>query len=148
MKLTEAEIQLFNDSLDRCIADRHFLDRFYERFIGSSPAVAERFADTDMRRQKRALKASLYTAMLAADGNQPALEHLEVLRERHHGLGVADEEYDWWLDCLLVTVRESVGDFDVRLERTWRRVLAVAIRILRGDREPSPDGPGTDGGEG
>ena len=139
MQLTEAEIQLFNDSLDRCIADPHFLDAFYERFVSSSEQVAARFAGTDMRRQKRALKASLYTAMLAADGNEPALEHLQTLRGRHQALGVTAAEYDGWLDCLLATVRQSGGELDVRTERTWRRVLEVAIRILSGAAEPAAE---------
>ena len=137
MLLTEAEIQLFNDSLDRCLADPSFLDAFYERFLGSSEVVAKRFAGTDMRRQKRALRASLYTAMLAADGNEPALAHLLALRERHRVLGIAAEEYDGWLECLLTTVRQHGGEVDVRTERTWRRVLEVAIRTMRGDEPAS-----------
>jgi hemoglobin-like flavoprotein len=132
MKLAEDEIQLFNDSLDRCVANPLFLDVFYDRFVGGSAAVAAKFADTDMRRQKRALKASLYTAMLAADGNEPALSHLEWLRDRHRGLGVAAGDYGYWLDCLLATVRECGGEIDVRTERAWRKVLDVAIRVMTG----------------
>ncbi|MEE8523857.1 MAG: globin [Thermoanaerobaculia bacterium] len=137
MKLAEEEIQLFNDSLDRCIANPSFLDLFYDRFIGGSEAVAAKFADTDMRRQKSALKASLYTAMLAADGNEPALRHLEWLRDRHRGLGVTAGDYGDWLDCLLATVCECGGEFDVRTERVWRKVLEIAIRILTSDPTPA-----------
>ncbi len=130
MKLAEEEIQLFNDTLDRCVANPRFLDAFYDRFVGGSEAVAAKFIDTDMRRQKRALKASLYTAMLAADGNQPAIRHLEWLRDRHRGLGVAAADYDYWLDCLLTTVRECGGEIDIRTERVWRDVLGAAIGIM------------------
>jgi hemoglobin-like flavoprotein len=137
MKLAEAEIQLFNDSLDRCVADPRFLDLFYDRFVGGSEAVAAKFADTDMRRQKRALKASLYTAMLAADGNEPALRHLEWLRDRHRSVGVAAADYGYWLDCLVATVRESGGEIDVRTERVWRKVLDVAIRRMSADPDES-----------
>ena len=131
MRLPEEDIRIFNDSLDRLIADPRSLDMFYDKFIGGSEAVAAKFAQTDMQHQKRALKASLYTAMLAADGNQPAIEHLRGLRRIHRDLDVEPEHYDLWLDCLIDTVRECGGGFDVRIERVWRDVLGVAIEIMR-----------------
>ncbi len=131
MSVAEEQIRIFNDSLDRCVATPRFLDVFYQRFIGGSEAVAAMFAESDMRRQRRMLKASLYTAMLAADGNQPAIEHLEKLHRRHRGLGIEPEHYELWLDCLIASARECGGDFDVRIERAWREVLAVAIRIMQ-----------------
>lgn len=134
MNVSEEEIQIFNDSLDRLCCEPGFLDDFYRRFPGASAAVAASFANTDMRRQKRALKASLYTAMLAADGNRPAIAHLELLRDRHRHLGIVDEHYDLWLDCLVASARECGWELDVRVERAWRKVLAVAVAIKRGRR--------------
>ncbi len=131
MRLPEEDIRIFNDSLDRLIAHPRSLDLFYDRFIGGSKAVAAKFSDTDMQHQKRALKASLYTAMLAADGNQPAIEHLHRLSLIHRDLDVEPEHFDLWLDCLIATVRTCGGGFDVRIERVWRDVLGVAIDIMR-----------------
>ncbi len=131
MRLPEADIRIVNDSLDRLIAHPRSLDLFYEKFIGGSEAVAVKFAAADMQHQKRALKASLYTAMLAADGNQPAIEQLRRLSKIHHELDVEPELYDLWLDCLIDTVHECAGTFDVRIDRVWRDVLAVAINIMR-----------------
>lgn len=131
MDLSEDDIRLFNDSLDRCVADPRFLDVFYDEFIGGSEEVAEKFAGTDMEKQKRLLKASLYTAMLAADGNGPALEHMERLAERHRELAIGPELYDDWLECLLSAVERSGGFIDVRAAEVWRRVLAVAIAVMK-----------------
>ena len=131
MTLSEEQIRIFNDSLDRCIASPRFLRAFYDRFIGGSEEVAAKFRGTDMKRQRRALKASLYTAMLAADGNRPALKQLEWLRDRHHGLEIEDEHYELWQSCLLAAVRECGGDFDVRVEGAWRDVLQVAIGVMK-----------------
>ena len=133
MRLPEEDIRIFNDSLDRYIAHPGSLDDFYSRLIGGSETVAAKFDGVDMTHQKRALRASLYTAMFAADGNQPAIEQLRVLRHRHSDLGIEPEHYDLWLDCLIASVRECAGTFDVRAERVWRAVLAVAIEIMRGD---------------
>ncbi len=131
MRLSEEDVRIFNDSLDRLIAHPGSLDRFYDKFVGGSEDVAARFAGVDMHHQKRALKASLYTAMFAADGNPPAIEQLRRLSRIHRDLGVEPEHYDLWLDCLLATVRECAGTLDVRTERAWRDVLAVAIHIMR-----------------
>ena len=139
MSVPEEQIRIFNDSLDRCVANPRFLDVFYERFIGGSEAVAAMFGETDMRRQKRALKASLYTAMLAADGNRPAIEQLHDLSRRHRERGISPELYDLWLECLIDTVRQCGGAFDVRTERAWRSVLAVAIDIMRDTDDRPPE---------
>jgi hypothetical protein len=43
-ELNERDIELFNDSLERCTSGRRFLDRFYELFVASSTEVAAKFA--------------------------------------------------------------------------------------------------------
>ena len=134
MRPSPDEIRLFNDSVDCCVANPRFMDIFYDRFIGGSEDVAARFADTDMERQKRALKASLYTAMLAADGNGPAIDHLLELSRGHRERAIEAHHYDLWLDCLLATVRECGAPTDVRVEKAWRGVLAFAIELMKTGR--------------
>ncbi len=134
MTLPEEDVRIFNDSLDRLLSNPRSLDIFYDKFIGASEDVAAKFADTDMQPQKRALRASLCTAMLAADGNRPAIEQLRQLGGRHRDLDIGPEHYDLWLDCLIATVRECGGGiFDVRTERVWRAVLQIAIGIMTED---------------
>jgi hemoglobin-like flavoprotein len=130
MTLSEDDIRLFNDSLDCCVGNPRFLDIFYDRFVGSSGEIAEKFTGTNMARQKRALKASLYTAMLAADGNPPAIEHLERLGHHHAALRIKSEHFEQWRECLITAVRESGGMLDVRTPEVWRAVLDVAIRLM------------------
>ena len=136
MKPTENEIRLFNDSLDRCVADARFMDLFYAKFMGSSPVIAAMFSRVDMTRQKRALKASLYTAMLAADGNEPALEHLRRLSESHRERQIDAELYDRWLECLIASARECDAVPDADVAAAWRIVLRAAIDIMIGISEP------------
>ena len=130
MTLPEEDIRIFNDSLDRLLAKERSLDVFYDKFIGGSQDVAAKFAHTDMRHQKRVLRASLYTAMLAADGNQPAIEQLHQLAGKHRAMGIDAELYERWLDCLIATVHDCTGRLDVRTDRAWRSVLQIAIDIM------------------
>ncbi len=40
-------------SYGRCCSKADFWDKFYDFFLKSSPSVAEKFKNTDMKRQKR-----------------------------------------------------------------------------------------------
>lgn len=65
--MRERNAELFNDSYERCMRRPGFIDRFYEILMASSQEVADKFAHTDFRKQKRLLKASLCMLMLTSD---------------------------------------------------------------------------------
>jgi len=123
----------FSESLGRCMADRRFLDRFYELFIGSSPEVAERFRDTDFVRQKRALSSSLYVMVMAMEGGEAACAYLEQIARRHakDELDIRPEFYDVWLDCLIAAAREHDPLFSESTEQAWRAVMRFGIEFMQ-----------------
>jgi hemoglobin-like flavoprotein len=106
MRVDPMTLGVFEPSLARCLAAPRFLDRFYERFLASSPKVREKFAGTDFDRQKQALAASFQTLLAAAREVSPQDEHMRSLAERHSSrdLKIGAELYDNWLDSLLETV--------------------------------------------
>jgi hemoglobin-like flavoprotein len=126
-------LETVEDSLRRCNTDPCFLDRFYERFLGSSPKVREKFAGTDFPRQKRALWASLQLLLVVArDDGQRANPYLDELAARHGAtqMAIGAELYDLWLDSLLATGREVDPDWTPEVEDAWERVMAVGIAYL------------------
>jgi hemoglobin-like flavoprotein len=133
VEVPEEYVELFNDSLDRCNANPAFMDVFYDAFIGGSPEVAAMFAATPMKRQKRLLKASLFTAMLAADDNGPAKEQLRRLAVRHEHLDIRSDLFDFWLESLIAAAKKCGGELDVRTEAAWRAVLGIAIEFVKGE---------------
>jgi hemoglobin-like flavoprotein len=94
--------------------------------------VAEKFADTDFVRQKRAVLASLHLILLAAHDQANPDRYLREVAERHSSaqLSVGAELYDLWLDSLLATVREVDPAFSAEVEQAWEDVMAVGIRYL------------------
>jgi hypothetical protein len=82
--VTPREIELFNDSLERCLSRPGFLDRFYELFLDSSDEVREKFRHTDFQKQKRMLKGSLYMIMAAAEEKPEGFVHLERIARMHN----------------------------------------------------------------
>jgi hemoglobin-like flavoprotein len=126
-------LQVFDDSLRRCSSDARFYDRFYERFLASSPKVREKFSRTDFVRQRRALSASLHLILLVA--HEPAkytARYLDEVAERHSSrdLDIGAELYDLWLDCLLATVREFDPQFSPAVEQAWEDAMGIGIRYL------------------
>jgi len=129
--MRETDVELFNDSLDRCSGRAGFLDRFYELFLASSDEVAEKFERTDFRKQTRMLKASLYIMMMAERPECAA--HMERIAKLHSRteLGIKPELYDQWLDCLLRAVEEFDPSFDMDTKIAWTRILQHGIEFMK-----------------
>jgi hemoglobin-like flavoprotein len=131
--MAERDIELFNDSLERCTGSPGFLDRFYELFMTSSEEVAAKFKHTDFRKQKQALRVSLYKMMLVPEGNAGANAELERLAQLHsrRQLDVRPELYDLWLDRLIQAVREFDPLFSGETEKAWRNVMRPGIEFMK-----------------
>lgn len=131
--MAERDIELFNDSLEQCTGRPGFLDRFYELFMTSSEEVAAKFKHTDFRKQKKALRVSLYKMMLVPEGNAGAYADLERLAQLHsrRQLDVRPELYELWLDRLIQAVREFDPLFSGETEKAWRNVMRPGIEFMK-----------------
>ncbi len=131
--MDERILETFDDSLQRCNAKRGFENRFYEIFLASSPKVAEKFANTDFVRQKRALRASLHTILLAVgDQENGPDKYLRDLAEQHSSreLDIGAELYDYWLDSLLRAVEEYDPEYGPEVKDAWEQVMMVGVSYL------------------
>lgn len=126
-------LEALDRSLERCTSRPGFFDRFYEKFLASSPKVREKFTNTDFVHQKRALKASLQMILLAAeDPEKGPARYLSEIAEQHsaRGLDIGAELYDLWLDSLLETVKECDPEHDPEVSKAWEDVMMVGIHYL------------------
>ena len=142
--MTKDELALFHDSLRRCTSSPDFLERFYDLFVATSPAVAEKFNGTDWLRQKRMLVASFYLMMMAEETGTEGDAHLERIARLHsrRQIGVPPEMYSTWLECLIQAAREHDSLFTEDVERVWRLMMQKGIAFMqkRYDAPPSPAG--------
>ena len=131
--MNEREIELFNDSLERCTGASGFLDRFYELFVASSEEVAQKFKHTDFQKQKRALRISLYMMMQATEGKAEGDTHLKQIATLHSRsqLDIRPELYEIWLDCLIRAVKEFDRSCDGETERAWRNMMRAGIEFMK-----------------
>jgi len=143
LQVPAKELELFNDSLEECLADPGFLSRFYDIFLAKSPQIREKFSATDFRHQTRALKASLMLLVFAVQGLPEGRAHLERIAEIHGPgkLDIPDRHYDLWLESLLQAAAERHRSFSSEMRRAWVAVLTPGIEHMRAHRrklsEPS-----------
>jgi len=94
--------------------------------------VAKKFERTDMRKQARMLKTSLYILMLASEQTE-RVAHLSRLARLHSrsGLDIGPELYDLWLERLLQAVEEFDPKFDAQVDTAWRHLLQPGIDFMK-----------------
>jgi hemoglobin-like flavoprotein len=128
----ERDVELFNDSIERCSCRPDFLHRFYILFLASSDTVAKKFEHTDLGKQAILLKTSLYIMMLASAESE-RIVHLERLAKLHSRaeLDIKPELYDLWLERLVQAVKEFDPMFDPETETAWRHVLQPGIEFMK-----------------
>jgi hemoglobin-like flavoprotein len=128
------EIEIFNDSLARCLRGEQFFQRFYELFLASSAEVRDKFSNTDFGRQRRMLQTSFYVLVeYIALGWPECQAYLERIASSHsrQGRDIRPELYDLWLDCLLRAVQERDEQYSSEVEAAWRYMMGAGIAFLK-----------------
>lgn len=126
----------FRESYDRIAASAseqdEFLDAFYETFIARSGEIAQKFALTDMQRQREMLLQSLQQ-MVEFSVQRKASEALRRTAERHSALQLDIDPglYDTWLDSLVDAVKLFDPRFSEEIELAWRVVLAPGVAYMK-----------------
>lgn len=133
MEMTiERAVEYFEPSLGRCFEAGDFMGAFYERLLGASEVVREKFARTDIDRQKHVLRTSLYLMSRACLGVEEGLEHLASVARTHsrRHLDIAPSLYELWLDTLVATARDHDPEFSESIEAAWRKLLGCGIERM------------------
>lgn len=125
------EVALFRASLARAMAHPDFLDVFYDGFLDSSPAIAEIFAATDMKRLKRKLRSSLDMVSQLINEEPGVAEYFGYLGRVHERIGVSLPLYDFWLKSLMSAVCCCDREYDAVTARAWEAVVGYGIEKIR-----------------
>lgn len=126
------EDSIVSESFGRCILKEDFLDRFYEIFINSDPAIKPMFANTDFNKQKELLRKGLSMAVLFFNDSVLATSTLNRIRETHnrHQLNINPRLYPFWVDSLMKTIAEFDERSTPETERAWRTILQKAVNHI------------------
>jgi methyl-accepting chemotaxis protein len=110
------------------------VDVFYARLFAAAPAVEPLFAQTDLRRQKAMLLATLVLLRKSLRDLPAIVPTLHALGARHVGYGARPEHYPVVAEVLIAAMAELAGDaWRPRHERAWAAALdVVAGAMLEG----------------
>ena len=128
--------EIFDNSYQRVLSTSKnnigFFESFYEAFLTSHPEIAKRFENTDMALQQSMLKKSFYSLFTFYASGQTD-ETIRKIAEKHNrnNLNIRPEFYDYWLECLIRTVRQYDDVFSEDVELAWRLVLTPGIIYMK-----------------
>ncbi|WP_447977444.1 globin [Candidatus Nitrospira bockiana] len=121
-----------SESFGRCCVNPRFLDRFYEIFLSSHPAIKPMFQHTDMGKQKNLLRQGLPMVLMHGEGNAFGTRSLDRIAESHgrKGMNVDPNLYEYWINSLLEAIKECDPQWDPALEAQWRDVLQKGTKYI------------------
>jgi len=128
--------EIFNESYRRVTGDdfgERFFDRFYEIFLGTSDAIREKFAATEMVKQKQMMRKSFFH-LLNLYNTKVTSDYLERIA-REHGrarLAIPVEMFNQWRASILRTVRElDAPYYNDDIEIAWAMMIAPGLEFMR-----------------
>lgn len=126
-------IDQVRQSYDRCLNDGAFFDKFYDRFLASSPEVRAKFSNTNFAKQKDLLNKGISMMIMYAGGdNAVANNVISRLRESHNSahMDIPPRLYVLWKRVLMETISESDPKYTSEISEAWSQVLDVGIKDI------------------
>ena len=115
-------------SYGRCLRDKHFIERFYQTFLASSPAIPPMFQTTDFNKQRMALRRGISVAISHAAASPLSKRATAEMAQVHSGSGrcpVDPALYPYWIDSMLAVIGETDPEADAALMARWRQAMTV-----------------------
>lgn len=134
-------MEKFNDSFQTVLgndqAAEQFFELFYKNFMGKSPEIQEKFADTDFQRQIKMLRVSL-NYMVNFFVSKKSSQYLEEIAALHGKVerDIKPEMYELWIESLMETLIDLYPQFDRTVELAWRIVLAPGVAYMKFHYDP------------
>ena len=128
--------EIFNDSYERLIrlegSGDKFFSEFYTQFLAASPKVKEKFMHTNMKKQQKMLKQSLYH-MLNFFVYKRASDYIQNIAKIHSkkGIDIEPKYYDLWLDSLVATVQKLDPKYDQDVGLAWKITMSMGITYMK-----------------
>ena len=107
-------------------------ESFYVRLLRNYPHMQKYFTNTDMAHQAVVLRFALTMLEQFYRFQYPALlDYLHVIGHRHRVMGIPEDAYPDWQDCLLKTLAEFHGEhWNDTLHQQWTEASGLAIQAI------------------
>lgn len=127
--VAEKTIELVKESMQRCLSNHTFMDKFYDEFM-KSPEIKDKFLNTNMAMQKIILKSSLHLMLAVAKGYRgDAMDKLALVHDRNHR-AIPPALYQFWLNAMVSAVKATDIHCTQEVENAWREVMQVGANYM------------------
>jgi hemoglobin-like flavoprotein len=107
------------------------VDVFYQRLFAVAPGVQPLFADTDLKRQKGMLLATLVLLRRSLRDLDSVTPKLRDMGARHVRYGARPEHYPVVGEVLIASMAEIAGDaWTLEHELAWTEAFAVVAGVM------------------
>ena len=127
-------------SYGRCLRDMHFIERFYQTFLASSPAIPPMFQTTDFNKQRMALRRGISVAISHAAASPLSKRATAEMAQVHSGSGrcpVDPALYPYWIDSMLKVIEETDEEANEALMQRWRQAMGVVCATFASHDRPN-----------
>ncbi|MDH3505165.1 MAG: globin [Nitrospirota bacterium] len=126
------ELEAVEHSYGRACLTPHFIDRFYEIFLGSHPSIQPMFKNTDFTKQKQQLRTSVAMMISHLEGKPAGTITLNRIAENHSKkkLNIQPSLYQYWIDSLVSAAKECDAKWTPDIERAWQKVLRAGVDYI------------------
>lgn len=126
-------MQLVQQSYERCKGSKEFFTDFYKVFLSQDPRIPGYFEKTDLAKQVIALERSIDYLIMHASGSRIAVTKVEDLglRHDHSHLNIPPDLYAYWLEALLITVKNHDKEYSENLRTQWIQTLNSGIEKIK-----------------
>lgn len=136
----DLKVELLRQSFDRIrIRKDEFASSFYDHLWTDNPEAKALFANTDMKKQKKMLLASL--VLIMENLRQPDLlsDTLKQLGARHVQYGTLGEHYPLFGAALLKTFKSYLGtEWTSEVEQAWVEAYDQITKIMLAGASSAP----------
>lgn len=124
-------VDTVKESFSRCDSPE-FYDTIYDVFLAKSDEVRQHFANTDFKRQKQILRATVTLMVRFQLPDPKAQEVFENIGKSHgrEGYGIHPSLYGLWLESLLEAISKHDAQASAEVEEAWRTYLKDGVELI------------------
>ncbi len=124
--------EIVKASYDRCCESGDFFETFYEIFLSKSPEIAEKFKNTDFKKQKSHIKASIAMMIRLGKGDAKAYEAIERVGVSHSKsqFDIEPRFYELWFDSFCEAAVKHDKEWNEKLKLIWKERLQDGIKVI------------------
>lgn len=133
-KTWNQKVLAVRDSFDRAMKSTGFIDQFYNNLFFLKPEIEEYFKQTKWKHQKIAIEKGITHLLGFLENDPQQIHHKNILRlsETHSktNLNIHPHNYYYWIDAMIMTLKEFDPNWDSSLEYYTRECLFFPISFM------------------